>query len=133
MTLKRYTIGATSAEAWHRIHNLLTFASSEEYVPDRSVTCTNSKSQSATRSTYELTEEEANNLQNDSRISYIDDYDESNAQDIHVLDYEQSSTKFDKGAGQNAEHINCEETESDDRHAHGGCDSAFAFLREHTG
>jgi hypothetical protein len=72
MTLKRYTIGATSAEAWHRIHNLLTFASSEEYVPDRSVTCTNSKSQSATRSTYELTEEEAQALAQHDDVAWVE-------------------------------------------------------------
>ena len=72
MTLKRYTIGATSAEAWHRIHNLLTFASSEEYVPDRSVTCTNSKPQSAVRSTYELSEDEVAALRNHADIAWVE-------------------------------------------------------------
>ena len=72
MTLKRYTIGATSAEAWHRIHNLLTFASSEEYVPDRSVTCTNSKPQSAVRSTYELSEDEVATLRNHADIAWVE-------------------------------------------------------------
>ena len=72
MTLKRYTIGATSAEAWHRIHNVLTFASSEEYVPDRHVACTNSKPQSPTRSTYELTEEEAQTLAQHDDVAWVE-------------------------------------------------------------
>lgn len=72
MILKRYTIGATNVEAWHRIHNLLTFASSEEYVPDRSVTCTNSKPQSAVRSTYELSEDEVSALRNHADIAWVE-------------------------------------------------------------
>ena len=84
MTLKRYTIGATSAEAWHRIHNLLTFASSEEYVPDRSVTCTNSKSQSATRSTYELTEEEAQALAQHDDVAWVELSHKDNSESFPV-------------------------------------------------
>lgn len=72
MTLKRYTISATSPEAWHRIHNLLTFDSCEECVPDRHVCCTNSKDHSPTRSTYELTEEEAATLANHPDIGWIE-------------------------------------------------------------
>ena len=72
MTLKRYTISATSPEAWHRIHNLLTFSSCEECVPDRHVCCTNSKDHSPTRSTYELTEEEAEALANHPDIGWIE-------------------------------------------------------------
>ena len=72
MTLKRYTISATSPEAWHRIHNLLTFSSCEECVPDRHVCCTNSKDHSPTRSTYELTEEEAETLANHPDIAWIE-------------------------------------------------------------
>lgn len=72
MTLKRYTISATSPEAWHRIHNLLTFDSCEECVPDRHVCCTNSKDHSPTRSTYELTEEEAETLSNHPDVAWIE-------------------------------------------------------------
>ena len=72
MTLKRYTISATSPEAWHRIHNLLTHASCEECVPDRHVCCTNSKDHSPTRSTYELTEEEAETLSNHPDVAWIE-------------------------------------------------------------
>jgi hypothetical protein len=72
MTLKRYTISATSPEAWHRIHNLLTHSSCEECVPDRHVCCTNSKDHSPTRSTYELTEEEAATLATHPDIAWIE-------------------------------------------------------------
>ena len=72
MTLKRYTISATSPEAWHRIHNFLTFASCEECVPDRHVCCTNSKDHSPTRSTYELTEEEAATLANHPDVAWVE-------------------------------------------------------------
>ena len=94
MTLKRYTIGATSAEAWHRIHNLLTFASSEEYVPDRSVTCTNSKSQSATRSTYELTEEEAQALAQHDDVAWVELSHKDNAESFPVPQHATIQDRF---------------------------------------
>jgi len=76
-----------------------------ECVPEREVVCLERKPNSKI-TLYELTEEEANNLRSDNRIYYIEDYDEINMQIIPTLDYEQYSTKFDKGASQNAEHIN---------------------------
>ena len=82
------------------LYDDLETAGGNERIPEREVVLVEKPNSKITL--YELTEEEANNLQNDSRISYVDDYDQSNQEAIHVLDYEQSSTKFDKGAGQNA-------------------------------
>ena len=118
---RRYAVITCDSCHLDSLYDDLETAGGNEYIPEREVVCAERKPNSKI-TLYELTEEEANNLQNDSRISYIDDYDQSNAQDIHVLDYEQSSTKFDKGASQNAEHINwgllrC--TEGENRYAWG--------------
>jgi len=118
---RRYAVITCDSCHLDSLYDDLETAGGNECIPEREVVCAERKPNSKI-TLYELTEEEANNLQNDSRVSYIDDYDESNAQDIHVLDYEQSSTKFDKGAGQNAEHINwgllrC--TEGENRYAWG--------------
>ena len=94
MTLKRYTIGATSAEAWHRIHNVLTFASSEEYVPDRHVACTNSKPQSPTRSTYELTEEEAQTLAQHDDVAWVELSHRDNTESFPVPQHATIQNRF---------------------------------------
>ena len=118
---RRYAVITSDSCHLDSLYDDLETAGGNECIPEREVVCAERKPNSKI-TLYDLTEEEANNLQNDSRISYVDDYDESNALDIHVLDYEQSSTKFDKGAGQNAEHINwgllrC--TEGENRYAWG--------------
>lgn len=118
---RRYAVITCDSCHLDSLYNDLETAGGTEYIPEREVICSERKPNSKI-TLYELTEEEAINLQNDSRISYVEDYDETNAQLIPVLDYEQSSTKFDKGAAQNAEHINwgllrC--TEGENRYAWG--------------
>ena len=58
MTLKRYTLSVASPEDWANIHGALIVDSNEDGIPDRKITCTDEKTVSPTRGTYELTEEE---------------------------------------------------------------------------
>ena len=62
MTLKRYTLAVTSAEYWDKIHNALIVDSNEDGIPDRKIDCVDEKKHSPTRGTYELTEEEAEEI-----------------------------------------------------------------------
>jgi hypothetical protein len=57
--MKRYELSVTKPEYWNKIHNALIVDSNQDGIPDRQVTCTDSKEHSPTRGTYELTEEEA--------------------------------------------------------------------------
>ena len=54
----KYTLAVTSPEYWNTIHNVLTVDSNEDGIPDRKVTCSDSKEHSPTRGTYLLTHEE---------------------------------------------------------------------------
>ena len=56
--MQRYTLAVTSPEYWSTIHNALIVDSNEDGIPDRKITCTDSKNHSPTRGTYELTDEE---------------------------------------------------------------------------
>ena len=55
----KYTLAVTSPEYWNTIHNALIVDSNEDGIPDRKVTCSDTKEHSPTRGTYWLTEEEA--------------------------------------------------------------------------
>ena len=55
----KYTLAVTSPEYWNTIHNALIVDSNEDGIPDRKVTCCDTKEHSPTRGTYWLTEAEA--------------------------------------------------------------------------
>tara|TARA_B100002019_G_scaffold83730_1_gene72275 strand:+ start:1243 stop:2982 length:1740 start_codon:yes stop_codon:yes gene_type:complete len=76
-----------------------------ECIPEREVNCAERKPTS-TVTLYDLTDEEADNIRNDDRVIHVEDYDAINSMIVKQLDYEQSSTNYDKGAAQNADHIN---------------------------
>ena len=70
--MKRYTLSVTSPEYWSEIHEALIVDSNQDGIPDRKVTCSNSKSFSPTRSTYELTEEEAAEIAKHPKVQWIE-------------------------------------------------------------
>ena len=71
MSEKYYQLGATSAEDFHTLHNLLCTETSEDHIPNRACTCHDDKAHSPIRGTFLLTDEEAAELKNDSRVSWI--------------------------------------------------------------
>ena len=72
MDFDRYTLAVTSPEDWNTIHNALIVDSNEDGIPDRKVTCTDSKEHSPTRGTYNLTEEEANEIAKHPKVKWIE-------------------------------------------------------------
>jgi len=72
MTLKRYTLAVTSAEHWNDIHGALTIDSNQDGIPDRQITCTDSHSISAVRGTYELTDDEAQEIGRHPYVKWIE-------------------------------------------------------------
>ena len=70
--MKRYTLSVTSPEYWSEIHEALIVDSNQDGIPDRKVTCSNCKSFSPTRSTYELTEEEATEIAKHPKVQWIE-------------------------------------------------------------
>ena len=72
MDFDRYTLAVTSPEDWNTIHNALIVDSNEDGIPDRKVTCADSKEHSPTRGTYELTEEEANEIAKHPKVKWIE-------------------------------------------------------------
>ncbi len=72
MALKRYTLSVSSPEYWDKIHGALTVDSNEDGIPDRKITCTDSKSTSATRGTYELDETEAAEIAKHPHVKWIE-------------------------------------------------------------
>ena len=70
--MKRYTLAVTSPEYWSEIHDALIVDSNQDGIPDRKVTCTNSKNFSPTRGTYELTEEEATEIGKHPHVKWIE-------------------------------------------------------------
>ena len=70
--MKRYTLSVTSPEYWSEIHDALIVDSNQDGIPDRKVTCTNSKNFSPTRGTYELTEEEASQIGKHPHVEWIE-------------------------------------------------------------
>ena len=47
--MKRYTLSVTSPEYWSEIHGALIVDSNKDGIPDRKVTCSDSKGHSPTR------------------------------------------------------------------------------------
>ena len=72
MDFDRYTLAVTSPEDWNTIHNALIVDSNEDGIPDRKITCTDSKEHSPTRGTYDLTEEEANQIAKHPKVKWIE-------------------------------------------------------------
>jgi len=70
--MKRYTLSVTSPEYWSEIHNALIVDSNQDGIPDRQVTCTDSKNHSPTRGTYELTEDEAAEIGSHPHVKWIE-------------------------------------------------------------
>ena len=70
--MKRYELSVTSPEYWSEIHNALIVDSNQDGIPDRQVTCTDSKEHSPTRGTYELTEEEAAEIATHPHVKWIE-------------------------------------------------------------
>ena len=69
---KAYSVGCANAADWQFIDNLLKQnGTSETNVPDDAVTVTDEKAHSQTRAVYELTDEEAADLRNHSKVSYV--------------------------------------------------------------
>ena len=74
----KYTLAVTSPEYWNKIHQALIIDSNEDGIPDRKVKCTDSKEHSPTRGTYELTEEEADEISKHPQVKWIE---------LSVIDY----------------------------------------------
>ena len=70
--MKRYELAVTSPEYWSEIHDALIADSNQDGIPDRQITCTDSKGHSPTRGTYELTEEEAAEIANHPHVKWIE-------------------------------------------------------------
>ena len=70
--MDKYTLAVTSPEDWNTIHNALIIDSNEDGIPDRKVTCADCKEHSPTRGTYELTEEEADEIAKHPKVKWIE-------------------------------------------------------------
>jgi len=70
--MKRYELSVTSPEYWSKIHDALIVDSNQDGIPDRQVTCSDSKEHSPTRGTYELTEEEAAEIATHPHVKWIE-------------------------------------------------------------
>ena len=70
--MKRYTLSVTSPEYWSEIHDALIVDSDKDGIPDRQVTCTDSKNHSPTRGTYELTEDEVAEIAAHPHVKWIE-------------------------------------------------------------
>ena len=70
--MKKYTLAVTGPEYWSEINDALIVDSNQDNIPDRQVTCIDSKNHSLTRGTYELTEEEAAEIANHPHVKWIE-------------------------------------------------------------
>lgn len=70
--MKKYTLSVTSSEYWSEIHDALIVDSNQDGIPDRQVTCADSKNHSPTRGTYELTPEEAAEIATHPHVEWIE-------------------------------------------------------------
>ena len=70
--MKKYTLAVTSPEYWSEIHDALIVDSNQDGIPDRQVTCSDSKNHSPTRGTYELTEEEVTEIAEHPHVKWIE-------------------------------------------------------------
>ena len=68
----KYTLAVTSPEYWNTIHNALIVDSNEDGIPDRKVTCSDTKEHSPTRGTYWLTEDEAIGISTHPQVKWIE-------------------------------------------------------------
>ena len=68
----KYTLAVTSPEYWNTIHNALIVDSNEDGIPDRKVTCSDTKDHSHTRGTYWLTEQEAIGISTHPQVKWIE-------------------------------------------------------------
>ena len=68
----KYTLAVTSPEYWNTIHNALIVDSNEDGIPDRKVTCSDTKEHSPTRGTYWLTEDEATGISTHPNVKWIE-------------------------------------------------------------
>ena len=68
----KYTLAVTSPEYWNTIHNSLIVDSNEDGIPDRKVTCSDTKEHSPTRGTYWLTHEEATGISTHPQVKWIE-------------------------------------------------------------
>ncbi len=68
----KFTLAVTSPEYWNTIHNALIVDSNEDGIPDRKVTCSDTKQHSPTRGTYWLTEEEATGISTHPQVKWIE-------------------------------------------------------------
>jgi len=68
----KYTLAVTSPEYWNTIHNALIVDSNEDGIPDRKITCSDTKEHSPTRGTYLLTEEEADEISKHPQVKWIE-------------------------------------------------------------
>jgi len=68
----KYTLAVTSPEYWNTIHNALIIDSNEDGIPDRKVTCSDTKEHSPTRGTYWLSEEEADEISKHPQVKWIE-------------------------------------------------------------
>ena len=68
----KYTLAVTSPEYWNTIHNSLIVDSNEDGIPDRKVTCSDTKEHSPTRGTYLLTHEEADEIAKHPQVKWIE-------------------------------------------------------------
>ena len=68
----KYTLAVTSPEYWNTIHNALIVDSNEDGIPDRKVTCSDTKDHSPTRGTYWLTEQEAIGISTHPQVKWIE-------------------------------------------------------------
>lgn len=70
--MKKYTLKVKNPSDWQEIHDTLCHSSNCECIPDREVTCSDEKLHSPTRSTYELDENEVEELRNHEKIEWIE-------------------------------------------------------------
>ena len=68
----KYTLAVTSPEYWNTSHNALIVDSNEDGIPDRKVTCSDTKEHSPTRGTYLLTHEEADEIAKHPQVKWIE-------------------------------------------------------------
>ena len=68
----KYTLAVTSPEYWSTIHNSLIVDSNEDGIPDRKVTCSDTKEHSPTRGTYWLTHDEATGISTHPQVKWIE-------------------------------------------------------------
>jgi len=99
MEKKYYQIGTQTAEDWSIVHELLMQDGTlEDNIPSRSVECENEILHSPTRSTYLMTDEEAEILKNDPRIAFVnldpDHYDIIPKPSLDVLKYSGSVKNY---------------------------------------